>query len=99
MSVSGLTTVRTRRQSISRDSATTAMRVASSARRGLTFRSRYNANCLRRNRFLGGELGAWAQHRRHESENVTRDAQDRADVETTTGLGHAADVTAAYGSS
>src|SRR3989442_4255486 len=26
-------------------------RVASSARRGLTCRSRYNANCLRRNRF------------------------------------------------
>ena len=44
MSVSGFTTVRTRRQSISRDRATSAMRVASSARRGLTRRSRYNVN-------------------------------------------------------
>jgi len=35
ISVSGFTTVRIRRQSISRDSATSAMRVASSARRGL----------------------------------------------------------------
>jgi len=51
MSVSGFTTVRSRRQSMRRDSATSAIRVASSARRGLTRRSRYNANCLRRNRF------------------------------------------------
>jgi hypothetical protein len=49
MSVSGFTTVRTRRQSISCDRATRAMRVASSRRGGLTCRSRYNANCLRRN--------------------------------------------------
>jgi len=53
MSVSGFTTVRSRRQSMSRDSATSVIRVASSARRGLTCRSKYNANCLRRNRFSG----------------------------------------------
>jgi len=43
MSVFGLTTVMSWRQSISRDNAMSVSRVASSARRGLTCRSRYNA--------------------------------------------------------
>ena len=51
MSVSGFTTVRMRRHSISHDSATSAIRVGSSARRGFTCRSTYNASCFLRNRF------------------------------------------------
>ena len=50
-SVSGCTTVRMSRESIIRESTTRVTRVALSARRGLTFRSRYNASCLRRKRF------------------------------------------------
>ena len=51
MSVAGFTTVRIGRQSISHDSATSAIRVASSARRGFTCRSTYNASCVLRNKF------------------------------------------------
>jgi hypothetical protein len=40
-----------RRHSISHDSATSAIRVASSARRGFTCRSTYNASCSLKNRF------------------------------------------------
>jgi len=51
MSVAGRTMVRIRRQSTSRDSAISAIRVASSARRAFTCRSTYKANCFFRNRF------------------------------------------------
>ena len=98
MSVSGFTMVRTRRQSITRDRATSAMRVASSARRGLTWRSRYNANCLRR-KVLGGELDVRPQHQRHESEDVASDARNRAHVEPRTGLCHAVGCYRCWGSS
>ena len=57
MSVSGLTTINRRRHSISRDSATSAIRVASSARRGFACRSTYNASCFLRNRF---SAASWA---------------------------------------
>src|SRR5437667_6637445 len=40
-----------RRARLRAPNATSVMRVASSARRGLTCRSRYNAKCFRRNRF------------------------------------------------
>jgi hypothetical protein len=43
--------VSTARQSINRESITSVIRVASSARRGLTWRSRYSASCFRRKRF------------------------------------------------
>ncbi len=56
-SVSGFTTVRTRRHSISRDKATSTIRVASSARRGFAWRSMYNASCFRRNKF---SAASWA---------------------------------------
>src|SRR5262249_18275168 len=57
MSVAGCTMVRIRRQSIRRDRATSAIRVASSARRGFTGRSTYNANCFFRKRF---SAASWA---------------------------------------
>ena len=79
MSVSGFTTVRTRRQSISRDRATSAMRVASSARRGLTRRSRYNANCLRRKRF---SAASWACGRNIDDTNRRTSPATRAIVRT-----------------
>jgi len=60
MSVSGFTMVSTRRHATIRDKATSVMRVASSARRGFTRRSRYNANCFRRNRF---SAASWARDR------------------------------------
>jgi hypothetical protein len=44
---------------------------------------------LAQEQILGGELGVWPQRRRHESDNITSDAQDRTHVEATTGLGHA----------
>src|SRR5262249_43763504 len=49
--------VRIRRQSTRRDRATSAIRVASSARRGFTRRSTYNANCFLRKRF---SAASWA---------------------------------------
>jgi hypothetical protein len=51
MKVSGLTTVRASRQANSVDSNTGLNLVAGRARRGLTLRSKYKANCLRRKRF------------------------------------------------
>ena len=90
MSVSGFTTVRSRRQSIRRDSATSAIRVASSARRGLTFRSRYNANCLRRNRFSAASC---ACGRNVDDTNRRTSPATRTIVRTSRrerGLGHAA---------
>ena len=60
MSVSGSTMVSKRRHSTIRDKATSVMRVASSARRGFTCRSKYNANCFRRNRF---SAASWARDR------------------------------------
>jgi serine/threonine protein kinase len=59
MRISGFTTDSTCRQSTSHDKAT-MMRVPSSARRGFTCRSTYNANCLRRNRF---SAASWARDR------------------------------------
>ena len=50
-SVSGCTIVSNRRQSTRRDNATSAIRVASSARQGFACRSRYSANCFLRKRF------------------------------------------------
>ena len=49
--MSGLTMVRACRHANGLESNTRAKRVASLARRGLTLRSRYRANCLRRKRF------------------------------------------------
>jgi hypothetical protein len=57
-SVSGCTMVRTARQSMNRARTTRVRRVPLLARRGLTCRSRYNANCLRRNRFSAANC-AW----------------------------------------
>ena len=49
--VSGLTTVRASRHANSLESHTRVNLVAAFARRGLTLRSTYKANCLRRKRF------------------------------------------------
>jgi hypothetical protein len=85
MSVSGLTTLRTRRQSISRDSARSVIRVASSARRGLIWRSRYNANCLRRKnsrRRVGCVAATWTPRiggrRRRRVQSYARGVENRA---------------------
>lgn len=51
MKVSGLTTGRTSRQANRLESKTKVNFVAGFARRGLTWRSRYRASCLRRKRF------------------------------------------------
>ena len=51
MKVSGWTIVRARRHANRRESSTRVSRLASLARRALTLRSRYRANCLRRKRF------------------------------------------------
>jgi hypothetical protein len=51
MKVSGLTKVRASRHANRPESNTRVNRVASLARRGLTWRSKYKANCLRRKRF------------------------------------------------
>ena len=94
-SVSGLTTVRTRRQSINCDSATSALRVASSAGRGLTWRSRCNANCLRRNRF---SAASWTCDRNIDDTNRRTSPATRAIVRTSGRESDAAmpwDVTAA----
>ena len=87
INVSGLTTVRTRRHSISRDSATRTIRVALSARLGRVFRSTYNASCLRGNRFSPTEL-ARLEHRRCEPHDVAENADDRGHVEARSRLGH-----------
>ena len=81
MSVSGFTTVRSRRQSMSRDSTTSVIRVASSARRGFTCRSRYNANCFRRNRFSATSC-AYGRH--VDATNRRTSPATRRIVQTTT---------------
>ena len=58
MSVSGLTTINSWCHSISRDSTTSAIRVASSARWGLACSSTYNASYFLRNRF---SAASWAR--------------------------------------
>lgn len=75
ISVSGFTTVRTERQSINRESATRVIRVASSARRALTLRSRYNANCLRKNRFSAARYAC--ERHMHETNRRTSPATRR----------------------
>jgi hypothetical protein len=57
MSVCGFTTINTFRQSRNRDSATSVMRVASSARRGFARRSTYIAKLFSREEVLRGKLG------------------------------------------
>jgi hypothetical protein len=49
--VSGRTTTRASRQSKSRESNASEIRVTGSTRRDLTLRSTYNASCRRRNKF------------------------------------------------
>ena len=51
MSVAGCTRVRIERHSTNDERATSVIRVASSARRGFTWRSMYNASCFLRKRF------------------------------------------------
>jgi hypothetical protein len=60
MRVSGFTTISRCRQSTNDDKATRVIRVASSALLGFIWRSRYNANCFRRNRF---SAASWARDR------------------------------------
>jgi len=89
MSVSGFTTVRSRRRSISRDSAASVTRVASSARRGFTCRSTYNANSLRRKRFSAARC---ARERNIDATNCMTLPATRATVRTSRrdrGPGHA----------
>jgi hypothetical protein len=69
MSVSGFTIVSRRRQSTNRDKATSMIRAASSARCGLTCRSRYSANCFRRNRF---SAASWARDRNADDTTETK---------------------------
>jgi hypothetical protein len=79
ISVSGFTIVRMRRQSISHDSPTSAIRVASSARRGLTWRSAYNASCFLRNRF---SAASWPCDRSVVATNCSRSPAIRRTVRT-----------------
>ena len=67
ISVSGFTMTSKWRHSRKRDKLPRMMRVASSARRGFTRRSWYNASCFRRNRF---SAASWARDR------ITDDASD-----------------------
>jgi len=77
MSVAGCTMVRIRRHSTSRDSATSVIRVASSARRGFTWRSAYKANCFLRNTFSAAR---WACDRTAAAANDARSPQRRTTV-------------------
>ena len=66
------------RDPLSHDRATIMIRVASSARRGFTWRSTYKASCFRRNRF---SAESWA--RLHSADDqiheITDETQDRDD--------------------
>jgi hypothetical protein len=79
MSVAGCTMVRMGRQSISHDRPTSAIRVASSARRGFTWRSTYNANCFLRNRF---SAASWARDRTAVDANRATSPMTRSAVRT-----------------
>src|SRR5262245_52848207 len=79
INVSGLTTVRSWRHWIKRVSPTSASRIASSARRGLTCRSTYNANRLRRNRFSAAN---WVRGRNIDDANRMMSARTHAIVRT-----------------
>ena len=89
MSVSGFTTVRSRRQSISRDSAASVTRIASSGPSRLHMPLDVQRQLLAQKEIFGGEVRTRAQHRRYELHDVASDARDRAYVEARSGPGHA----------
>ena len=64
-----LTTLSRCRHSTNDDKATRVIRIASSARRRFTCRSRYNANCFRRNRF---SAASWVTDRIADAISATR---------------------------
>jgi len=78
INVLGVTLTSAPRQSKNRDSATNAILLAGSARRGLTPRSRYIANCLRRNR-----ISAATQRRGRISSqrNIAASANNRQSIQ------------------
>ena len=80
ISVSGFTIVSAALQSISRESTTRVIRVASSARRGLTRRSWYSASCFRRNRF---SAASWDRDRRPSDTNLRASISKRTVVRHT----------------
>jgi hypothetical protein len=86
--VSGLTIVSNRRQSSSRDNATSAIRVASSARRGFACRSMYSANCFLRKRFSAASAARQSAHCRDESWQVAHHAQESRHAEAMTSADH-----------
>ena len=77
--MSGFTTESRRRHSNSQDRATSAIRVASSARRGVTSRSTYNASCFLRNRF---SAASWTCGRAVAATNHMRSRAIRRTVRT-----------------
>lgn len=87
--VSGFTIVRTGRHSISHDSPTRAIRVASAARRGFTFtRLRVYCELPSQKQVLGGELGMRSCRPRNHLWQVARETRDRSEGDARSALGH-----------